>query len=514
MEITLDNYSQKEKDIISDIEKSAFISLDLELTGIVYNLNFLDSPSERYNRLKLSSEKFKIIQFGLVPWIKNEINGKISYIAKPYNIFCFPNEDSGNLQINCEISSMIFNREHGMDFNKWIRKGVNYLNSKQYKKLSENTLDNNINLYNPDDKKKYKNVSLYRDEEKEKYNEFQKSFSEFIHNDNETILKTEKFPRFFLLYIINNIQKEIRDKLYITQNKETNEIIFKKINENEKQGLIDSENLEKITLLNKSKGVKNIFDAITKNKKIIVGHNCILDILFCISHFGDSLPNSYQDFKKIINLYFNGIYDTKFIYNSHNNENRNESFLESVYEKLYNLYGKNVEITIPENEGFKNYLKNNSNDKISYHQADYDAFVTGSAFVYLINMIGEKEIEKYNYKIHIMKTFYKCFNLNGPEEFECPNTIPYCIKSKNKSCDFPYHQIVTNKELLNEIKKTYFIEGYNSQLILVETKDRKFFELERELMENGSSYFDIMQLDDFKKFVKEEEAKKSKKFKY
>ena len=475
MEITLDNYSQKEKDIISDIEKSAFISLDLELTGIVYNLNFLDSPSERYNRLKLSSEKFKIIQFGLVPWIKNEINGKISYIAKPYNIFCFPNEDSGNLQINCEISSMIFNREHGMDFNKWIRKGVNYLNSKQYKKLSENTLDNNINLYNPDDKKKYKNVSLYRDEEKEKYNEFQKSFSEFIHNDNETILKTEKFPRFFLLYIINNIQKEIRDKLYITQNKETNEIIF---------------------------------------KKIIVGHNCILDILFCISHFGDSLPNSYQDFKKIINLYFNGIYDTKFIYNSHNNENRNESFLESVYEKLYNLYGKNVEITIPENEGFKNYLNNDNSDKISYHQADYDAFVTGSAFVYLINMIGQKEIEKYNYKIHIMKTFYKCFNLNGPEEFECPNTIPYCIKSKNKSCDFPYHQIVTNKELLNEIKKTYFIEGYNSQLILVETKDRKFFELERELMENGSSYFDIMQLDDFKKFVKEEEAKKSKKFKY
>ena len=46
-------------------------------------------------------------------------------------------------------------------------------------------------------------------------------------------------------------------------------------------------------------------------------------------------------------------------------------------------------------------------------------------------------------------------------------------------------------------------------------KDRKFFQLESDLMKNGSSYFDIMSLDDFKKYVKEEETKKSnKKFNY
>ena len=204
MEITIDNYFDKENEIISNIEKASFISFDLELTGIANNFrNFLDSPSDRYNKLKLSSEKFKIIQIGLVTWLKIEDNNKEKYIAKPYNFFVFPNEDCGNLQINCEISSMIFNREHGMDFNKWIRKGINYLNTKQYKKLAENILENNINLYEPDEPKKFKNVSLYRDEEKEKYNEFQKKFSDFIFNDNETIFKIEKLPRFFLTYIIN-----------------------------------------------------------------------------------------------------------------------------------------------------------------------------------------------------------------------------------------------------------------------------------------------------------------------
>ena len=53
--------------------------------------------------------------------------------------------------------------------------------------------------------------------------------------------------------------------------------------------------------------MKYLFEAITKNKKIIVGPNCILDILLCISQFDDSVPNSYKDFKKLINLYFNDI---------------------------------------------------------------------------------------------------------------------------------------------------------------------------------------------------------------
>ena len=33
-------------------------------------------------------------------------------------------------------------------------------------------------------------------------------------------------------------------------------------------------------------------------------------------------------------------------------------------------------------------------------------FVTGCAFIYLFNMIGERN--KYNYKIYMMKNFYKC----------------------------------------------------------------------------------------------------------
>jgi hypothetical protein len=119
MEILKENYWEYEQQIIQDINNCIFISLDLELTGIANNSrNFLDNPSERYLKMKISAEKYKIIQLGLVPWFKNIKNDNIiEYRAKPYNIYLFPNEEVGNQQINCELSSIVFNRENGMDFN-------------------------------------------------------------------------------------------------------------------------------------------------------------------------------------------------------------------------------------------------------------------------------------------------------------------------------------------------------------------------------------------------------------
>ena len=71
MEITIDNYFEKESEIKEDIKNCNFLSFDLEMTGIaVGSRHLLDSPNERYLKHKSSAEKFKIIQFGLVPWFK------------------------------------------------------------------------------------------------------------------------------------------------------------------------------------------------------------------------------------------------------------------------------------------------------------------------------------------------------------------------------------------------------------------------------------------------------------
>ena len=147
-------------------------------------------------------------------------------------------------------------------------------------------------------------------------------------------------------------------------------------------------------------------------------------------------------------------------------------------------------------------MKNKSD--MDYHQADFDAFITGLAFCYLFNNYinnnndRDKLLEYYNYKIFFMKTFYKCFDLKNGEEFIEPKTIPYCLRSLTKTCDF-------------ELEKA-FIENTNAMLILIDY-DGNFPALEAKLMENTQKYFYVYSLEEFKKILREEELQRKDKYK-
>lgn len=78
------------------------------------------------------AENYRIIQVGITPFIKKE-NSIKGYIAKPYNIYVFPSEKQNNSRFDSFLESIIFNREHGCDFNKWICHGVPYLNTELFK---------------------------------------------------------------------------------------------------------------------------------------------------------------------------------------------------------------------------------------------------------------------------------------------------------------------------------------------------------------------------------------------
>jgi poly(A)-specific ribonuclease len=51
-------------------------------------------------------------------------------------------------------------------------------------------------------------------------------------------------------------------------------------------------------------GFANVFDLLVQNKKKLIGHNCLFDILFVYSHFYDYLPQSYSDFKNHLHKIF------------------------------------------------------------------------------------------------------------------------------------------------------------------------------------------------------------------
>ena len=531
MEITLDNYEIKEKEILEDIQKCDFISFDLEMTGIAVNhRHFLDSPNERYQKHKYSAEKYKIIQLGLVPWFKKFDNdNKISYQAKPYNIYLFPSKDfsylSNSPNINCEISALVFNSKHGMNFNTWINKGINYLNSRQYTNLVFKNKDNNINKYIPGTKKKI----YFKKGDEIIYNEFEKKFLEFYNENNKAGSQFEyrKLPFFFLMNFINNIKTEILNNIYIIIDDINDKLYIKIVTPEEKNKLLQEDNKKYFEELEKSKGVKKIWDEIIKHQKIIIGHNLSIDILFCYSHLGETLPDDYLDFKNMAKTSFKGLYDTKVLYNNlaPKEDTKYDSSLDAIYEKLFKKYQNSIDVNIP--EGFNDYINSekkrmnetDQNSNIYFHQADFDAFITGLVFCYITNnFIDQKNLEndlqKYNWKIFFMKSFYKCFDLQKNEEFIVPNTIPYVLKSNDKNKEINLENVINDKNLYSLIKEKWYIEGINvdAMLILVDPNEGDLKELEKKLMEN-QNLFSVYFLDAFKQILREEEIQRKEKFK-
>lgn len=105
-----------------------------------------------------------------------------------------------------------------MDFNKWIYHGIPYINAKYEKVLTDSLMDSNINFYNPDNIKTNKQVNLFRSTDKEKYEQFQVKFQNFLFSDKKAEV-FDNYPKFFLNYIFNNLNENIRKRIYLqTQN--------------------------------------------------------------------------------------------------------------------------------------------------------------------------------------------------------------------------------------------------------------------------------------------------------
>ena len=221
------------------------------MTGIdsSINNNIIDTPEERYLKYKETAEKYKIIQLGIVTWHSNSDN---TFTATPYTIYLFPTHDSYDSSeqddriLNCELSSMLFNRNQGsIDFNKWIYKGVSYLNDKQYKMIYKNIIDDNINLYDPDDESMYRNVIPSNQLDRQKCLDIIKDLNEnFLNNKALKDYLIEKIPKYMLYFMVNHLPKGVKKELYfsiLTLKRGTKVYLLTKVNDEERKKMFNED---------------------------------------------------------------------------------------------------------------------------------------------------------------------------------------------------------------------------------------------------------------------------------
>ena len=131
MDIDRDNFLEHYPKIKAKIERASFISFDEEMTGIQINdnkfkISKLDDADIRYNKMTNVANRYAIIQFGLCIFEDNADNkDSYEYTVSPYNFYIFPN--STNMDIIMSPSSIDFLRNNNMDFQKWIGKGLSFV---------------------------------------------------------------------------------------------------------------------------------------------------------------------------------------------------------------------------------------------------------------------------------------------------------------------------------------------------------------------------------------------------
>jgi len=512
MELLARDFEKNIDDILNHIENSDYISFDLEMTGIENDKNnsLIDTPENRYLKYKLTSEKYSIIQLGITFFKENKNNenkNQIIYDCFPYNLYLFPSskdlkvlsEDNMNLEIKC----MLFNRKGKIDFNKWINEGIHYLNEKQYRELYKNITEKNINNDNFYTDITHLEQNIYDYELAEKtIEDIQKNFI----NEGKMYVNSymiDCMPKFVLYYIKTKLPQNLYFQENFKMKRNWCTLITGFKNQKEKEELFKNDILSQLRELEHKKGAKKIIDAIfnkiyygnneindnfqkdnnKKRKKILIGHNMSLDLLFIISKLGDKLPYDYSEFKKLITGQLECIYDTKYLFEEFKNSKYNtnnfvikdiKSVLDSMYPYLKSTFSENVKIEIK--------LKDGAFNEETYHSAGYDSYITGSCFLYMkYAMKNNNFINENKNKIYLMNSLYKCMDLNKEEddyiiEVNYPEENIYVFRGVRKVNEIPFERIFGKllwgdsvSKILNEEKSniliifTNFDNNINSQ---------------------------------------------------
>ena len=125
-------------------------------------------------------------------------------------------------------------------------------------------------------------------------------------------------------------------------------------------------------------------------KKPIIGHNMIYDIIYLYNQFIDDLPATYNEFAQHWHQMFPLVYDNKVLSSAAEYFGRTD--LGKVYEKCLNderIKNSGMRIAFDLENDFKNY---EGSELLShYHEAAYDAFMTGVCFA---NILKFKEYDK------------------------------------------------------------------------------------------------------------------------
>jgi poly(A)-specific ribonuclease len=190
------------------------------------------------------------------------------------------------------------------------------------------------------------------------------------------------------------------------------------------------------------KGFAHVIDAISKSKKVVVGHNAYVDIFLTYQEFCNELPESYEEFKTKIVKVFPQIVDTKRLAHAIKDhlshaENQHTPF-ETTLLSDTNLFSLHFNTQLEEKFSpkvitsgeYKPVLEQAARRRIDSipdnlcHDAAFDACITGCVFIQLAYLIQRPSLQFCSMPATAREQLYGCNRwFNVVNATRC--TVPY-----------------------------------------------------------------------------------------
>ncbi|XP_058891312.1 poly(A)-specific ribonuclease PARN [Acipenser ruthenus] len=439
MEVTRKNFKECLNTIYTAIQEAEFLAIDGEFSGISDGpsvsalTNGLDTPEERYQKLKKHSMDFLLFQFGLCAFKYNHAEAK--YIIKSFNFYVFPkplNRSSPDIKFVCQSSSIDFLANQGFDFNKVFCCGIPYLNQEEERKLREQyeerrSQSNGAGTPSFMSPNSCKGPVVIPEEHRafiERVVEKVESLSNSTEQSSVQLDPCTGFQRKLIYQTLNwKFSKGIHVETVETEKKDRC-ILISKVDEDERKRRELQKQEKEQQELSDAVGFSRVIHAISKSGKLVVGHNMLLDVMHTIHQFYCPLPEELNGFKEVTSCVFPRLLDTKLMASTHPfKELILNTPLAELEKRLKEAPFKSPKVDSA--EGFLSY--NTASEQL--HEAGYDAYITGLCFISMANFLGSflsppkphisarsKLIEPFFNKLFLMRIVdIPYLNLSGPD---------------------------------------------------------------------------------------------------
>ncbi|OZJ05175.1 hypothetical protein BZG36_02220 [Bifiguratus adelaidae] len=372
MDVTRENFEELLPSIKEAIHKADFIAIDTELTGVNRpgeRLVSSDDAQTRYTKSCATANDFLVIQYGICTFSWSETDQ--AFVAVPYNFYVFPNgrpDEAGNRVFLCSSSSLAFLSRHGFDFNKCIISGIPYLNHSEEERLL--------------DRRKNMTPIPVTDENRSFLEATRIAIDEWLQRAGNERLQIATENKYYQRLVHEEVANECYNDFLESRSLGNGKVEITKLTEEQRQQKLGG------TMLVMPVNFRIIMDLVSKASKRgapVIAHNAMLDLCQTFAKFYRDLPPTVAEFKTLVHETWPSFIDTKhmaavapelrpYMPNTGLGNVYDATLLEAIYH------------CAPKIGRCTRYNEPDDGDN-SAHEAAFDAYITGAAYLRMAEFI-------------------------------------------------------------------------------------------------------------------------------